>query len=423
VSRQWKLLYEKIAVHIVQSEGVHGDSLFEEDTYYEDDDDDEDDTVTDEGCDDITCTSTTTLASAAFASKQRASLAQECGLKLVKGSSTLQFIAGKYSDKQVLARLRELRLPFTARVACGAAAAGSLAKVKWLHREYKCELTSDVADYAAGSGNLALLKYLHSNECELGVDANYNAAAAGHIHVLEYLLQQCCPWNAEVCNAAAAGGHLEALRFLREHQCPLHAARIARHAAESGSIPLMEYVIEQGAALYSKVMLTAVQYGHVALCEQLLNELRCPFDVDACMSAALGGHAELLRSLYDAGSPWDAEDIDEICPAAAKGGSVDILDYLVNEARVVLSVDTLTDMLNIAGANEQLTAAQWCRLRGAEWPTVLQWYDEEEDNQVWTGATLAWARAEGCTAPTTRSEAQDDIDDNDDDDDDDDVEN
>jgi hypothetical protein len=56
-------------------------------------------------------------------------------------------------------------------------------------------------------------------------------------------------------------------------------------------------------------------------------------------------------------------------------------------------------MLNIAGAYQQLAAAQWCRQRGAAWPEVLQWYDKEQDDQVWTGATLEWARAEGCTSP------------------------
>jgi hypothetical protein len=352
VSHQWKQLYEKVADCTV--EGV--------------------DDNTAAGFVEITCSSTATLASAAFASTQRARLAHECGLNLKEGTFSLQFIAGKYSDKKVLALLRELQLPFTSSVVCGAAVAatGSLAKIKWLHKEHRCELTSDVADYAAGSGNLAVLKYLHSEECEFGLDANYNAAAAGHIHVLEYL-QHCCPWNAEACNAAAAGGHLEALRFLREHQCPLNAEEIAVHAAESGSIPLMQYVVQQGAALTAAVTLTAAQHGHLALCQHLV-AISAPVNVQACRSAVVDGRAELLRLLHNASSPWDADDILDICRAAAEGGSIEILDYLVNEAGFVLNAETLMVMLNVAGAHEQLAAAQWCRQHGAEWPPMLRFF-------------------------------------------------
>jgi hypothetical protein len=394
VSHQWKQLYEKVADCTVK--GV------------------DDDTAA--GFVEFTCTSTTTLASAAFASTQRVRLAHECGLNLKEGTFSLQFIAGKYGDKKVLALLRELQLPFTSSVVCGAAAAptGSLAKVKWLHKEHRCELTSDVADYAAGSGNLAVLKYLHSEECEFGLDATYNAAAAGHIHVLEHL-QHCCPWNAEACNAAAAGGHLAALRFLREHQCPWDTEEIAVHAAESDSIPLMQYVVQQGAVLTAAVALTAVQYGHLALCKHLV-AISAPVNVQACSSAARSGSAELLRLLHRASSPWDAEDTQEVCRVAAKGGSVDILNYLVNEAEVELDADILMVMLNVAGAYEQLAAAQWCRQRGAEWPSMLRFFSP------WEGATLAWARAEGCNAPTVSPDVDqydsDNFSDDDDDDDD-----
>jgi hypothetical protein len=315
VSREWRLLYSQVADCI--AEGVDDD--------------------TDEGAVEITCTAKMTLASAAFASKQKARLAHECGLNLAEGTFSLQFIAGKHGDKKVLALLRELRLPFTASVACGAAAAGSLAKLKWLHTEHRCELTSDVADYAAGNGNLAVLKYLQSNGCEFTLDTSYNAAAAGHIHVLEYLVRQFCPWNAEACNAAAAGGHLAAVRWLREHSCPWDNDKIAQHAAESGSIPVMEYVRQQGAVLTIEVMQKAVQHGHAALCKQLQTRLGCPFNAAVCTSAALGGHADMLRCLFSNRLFWTAEDIVNICYGAAKGGSTEILIYLVDEAGTILN--------------------------------------------------------------------------------------
>jgi hypothetical protein len=57
----------------------------------------------------------------------------------------------------------------------------------------------------------------------------------------------------------------------------------------------------------------------------------------------------------------------------------------------------LADALNVAGSLDMLAVAKWLRQHGAEWPAVLRspLYDDP-----WRGETLAWARAEGCTALT-----------------------
>jgi hypothetical protein len=62
----------------------------------------------------------------------------------------------------------------------------------------------------------------------------------------------------------------------------------------------------------------------------------------------------------------------------------------------VLSAELLTSALNAAGAGGRLQVAQWLRQHGAEWPIVLR-----AGRMRWTGESLAWARAEGCTSPTT----------------------
>jgi hypothetical protein len=62
----------------------------------------------------------------------------------------------------------------------------------------------------------------------------------------------------------------------------------------------------------------------------------------------------------------------------------------------VLDAELLTEALKYTGTHNQLQAAQWLRQRGAQWPAVLcNGYGE------WTGVVLAWARAEGCTSPTS----------------------
>jgi hypothetical protein len=88
-----------------------------------------------------------------------------------------------------------------------------------------------------------------------------------------------------------------------------------------------------------------------------------------------------------------------VCNAAACNNHTDILDYIL-EKNEVLDAELLTEALNWAGVDNKLQAAQWLRQRGAQWPAVLstgavQW------TQQWSGETLAWARAEGCTSPVT----------------------
>jgi tripartite-type tricarboxylate transporter receptor subunit TctC len=109
-----------------------------------------------------------------------------------------------------------------------------------------------------------------------------------------------------------------------------------------------------------------------------------------CEEAAFNGHVSTLRWLQEHGCPWDAIDI---CASAAQGGSVDVLVYLQQQG-IESTAEALTQMLKVAGANNHLAAAQWLRQQGASWPAKLCSFRQ------WSGDTLAWARAEGCTSPT-----------------------
>jgi hypothetical protein len=77
--------------------------------------------------------------------------------------------------------------------------------------------------------------------------------------------------------------------------------------------------------------------------------------------------------------------------SAGLAGSVDLLNYMQQEG-LEFTATRLTGMLRMAGACSHLSAAQWLRQHGAEWPAVLQ-----DIGLFWTGDVLAWARAEGCT--------------------------
>jgi hypothetical protein len=84
---------------------------------------------------------------------------------------------------------------------------------------------------------------------------------------------------------------------------------------------------------------------------------------------------------------------DRVRMTAAELGNIEILEYL-QLGGIMATADVRTRTLNITGTHNQLAAAQWLRQQGAEWPDALHYH-----GGLWSGATLAWARAEGCTSP------------------------
>jgi hypothetical protein len=82
------------------------------------------------------------------------------------------------------------------------------------------------------------------------------------------------------------------------------------------------------------------------------------------------------------------------CWFAAAYGHIAVLVYLQSLGWLTSAV-VLRTTLRIAGAFDQLAAAQWVRQQGAEWPSVLRYREKP-----WLAEVVAWARAEGCTAPT-----------------------
>jgi hypothetical protein len=221
------------------------------------------------------------------------------------------------------------------------------------------------------------------------------AAERNELGVVQFLHAQGCPWHWRVAEAAAKRSNFEMLRWIKEHGCDWHERDILIEAARSGNIEMTAWVKQQPGAVYDlSVMAAAARSGRTAMCEYLHTE-QCPWDERACDAAAYSGHPNTLRWLHEHGCPWDAY---EVCAAAAAGGSVDVMLYLQQEG-IMSELGMLSYMLNAAGARNHLAAAQWLRQQGAEWPERLN-----DDGTEWSGDTLEWARAEGCTATTDEPE-------------------
>jgi hypothetical protein len=122
------------------------------------------------------------------------------------------------------------------------------------------------------------------------------------------------------------------------------------------------------------------------------------FTTRTLIAAAASNNAALLQWLLEQGCP---QNKIQLCATTACYGHTSILS-LLQQRGLLPEQQHLSTALQLAGAYGRLTAAQWLRQRGAEWPPVLKYEDKP-----WTGAVLEWARAEGCTAPTEVEAAED----------------
>jgi hypothetical protein len=278
--------------------------------------------------------------------------------------------------------------------ATSSALSGSLPKLAWLCDDQNCPLPADVVEAAAEGGSLEMLQWLKQRGCAFRKRTTFSAARRAHnIPVLRFLLHEGCDWHDDVCNEAAAVGDLEQLKWLDQHGAILQNST-PQDAARSGVVSIFEWLQQQHLELSCHVMSKAAQYGHLSLCKWLYNA-GCPWDSSACRGAVDGGHLEVLRFLHDSGCLWNEEYILYSAVVATRN-KANMLQYLWEQG-VQADTAELTDLLGYAGSNDELEKAKWLRENGAQWPDVLQ----DPDGVPWSDhmPVVAWARAEGCTAP------------------------
>jgi hypothetical protein len=134
----------------------------------------------------------------------------------------LSFYAARSGSISMLNWLKSERwCDFDERDACaGAAIGGQLAALKYLHNE-GCEWYVDrIACSAAASGSIELFEWVQQEDVDIDEDTMTAAAAYGQTAMCEYLRNVGCEWTAEASKQAAKFGHHDTLSWLREHGCP-----------------------------------------------------------------------------------------------------------------------------------------------------------------------------------------------------------
>jgi Ankyrin repeats (many copies) len=380
VCSEWKELYKRLAAANVFAFTASGERLRQK------------------------CESRMTLSSAVFQSSRRVRMAHQHGLRF-GACPPMHHVAGKVADRHVLATAHELGMPYSRAILLGASEKGSVITLRWLHFDQSCALPHNITAFAARGGSVRVMQWLSERGCTLNTKTLFNAAKYRRLRVLEYLHSAGCPMDdgGRACKIAAWNGSLQVLQWLRAHGCPWVTSDVAEAAAHSGNVQMMAWLQQQpGVVLTAAAMTAAARANRQEMCEYLYSQ-NCPWHEGVCSTAAYGGHLQLLLWLHEHGCPWY---LHSVYTNAVEGGHAEVITHLIG-LDLQPEAYTLADMLNAAGACNNLKLAQWLHAQGAEWPEVLE-YASRAGMRSWHGEALLWARAEGCMAPTELDFSDDD---------------
>jgi hypothetical protein len=262
------------------------------------------------------------------------------------------------------------------------------------------EISSTYTFFSATLGSSSRVELAHRYRCQLQHLSFLQAATKlADKHALLTARELGMPQCDAVVAAARRGDRDDVEWLLIHYHVGRCGARIVTAAAASGSVELMAWLHSVGTVIRAASISTAAaKSGNLALCLYLAS-INCPWSEDALHEAVAHRHADVFRwlqansALYEHSySVWRSvpptSSILNVYEAAA--AAADELEWLAEHSPLP-SASELTQLLHNAGSARQLSAAQWYRQHGAEWPAVL--------SRGWGGEVFDWARAAGCDAP------------------------
>ena len=136
-----------------------------------------------------------------------------------------------------------------------AAFGGRLTILQWLY-EHNCPF--DIRTYlgAAKAGHVHILQWVHSIYRKTKGDKGYDwclkqilclhAAKCGHLEALMWLRRRGFSWDEQACEYAAKNGYLEVLKWLRQNGCPWNKQR-CEAVVQKGYSELSQWIRDQPA--------------------------------------------------------------------------------------------------------------------------------------------------------------------------------
>ena len=330
-----------------------------------------------------------------------------------------KFAAGN-GHMDVLTWLYDIKAPWDVWTCAFAAQSGYLSVLKWL-RARGAPWDSYTAAWAARYKHRHIIEYVWEEGGPLNMDLLTSAAEAGDLGVLSWATEALeLPWHKFVCSEAAEHNRIEVLRFARAGGCPWDE-ETCENAAREGHLDVLKWARAQDPPCpwNWRTCAEAAAGGHLDVLKWCRAQTPpCPWNEDTCSEAAEGGHLEVLK--------W-ARSEDPPCPfsldgatfsLAAKGGTVEMLQYLWSEgcplnhystafAAVAGNLDNLKFLCGVCKA----PISSFVAMKAAEGDhlEVLKWLRESLDPPCpWnasacTGAAeagsieiLAYLRQNGC---------------------------
>jgi Ankyrin repeats (3 copies) len=244
-----------------------------------------------------------TAYSAVFASAQLLHMAYESGL-LDLHSSLLQYSAGQHASEAVMQVAYELGMPCTAAVVRGCAAAGSVSKLQIAYTmNSNSSMLTDLTHSAASSGSVQVLAWSEQLKHCIDVETSEYAAKAGHMPVLYYLHFQGCSMDASsIARTAAVRGNTDVFRFLHEFGRYTRSIgqAVLEQAAGSGSVELMQWLVQHDVQLNASAMRLAVYCGHLDMCKYLQSQ-GCSWSAELTVAAIAHNRADIVSWAVAAG--------------------------------------------------------------------------------------------------------------------------
>jgi Ankyrin repeats (3 copies) len=310
-----------------------------------------------------------TLMTAACESRARFRWAFQSGLGV---TGNITYIAGLCADVPTLLLAAQAGMSLTETIE-GPVCSGRVSVVDFLlQQQHRKRRDVDALGCAAQCGNVDMLKCLEKHRYKLTTSSCSKAASAGQLAALQYILSTLHCTCELADDAGADGSENDSDSDTAPCElCDWVQNSCMERAVESGQVEIVQwlqqhYGIGPDHAESEHVIAIAASAGHTAMCEYLRSQ-QCAWSYYACEHAASEGHIDTLRWLFEHGCPVDAE---RVCTAAAKGGSIAILEYLQQQG-LLSTAAQLTETLQSARKSHQMDAAKWLQQQGAPWPTVL----------------------------------------------------
>jgi hypothetical protein len=123
---------------------------------------------------------------------------------------------------------------------------GHLEALQWLGLQGRFHEVSALTRTAAECGHIHILDWLRRRQrARLDATVMEAAASAGQLIMCQHLRSIGCAWDDFTCYGAAANGHVSVLSWLRDSGCPCNDGFLVELAASGGSIPILQYILEQ----------------------------------------------------------------------------------------------------------------------------------------------------------------------------------